>query len=73
MILDLQFRIKNNPRYLEYLREHSYWYKFLNRNPNSFVDFEEEVKAFYKLRTSDRITRMLNSIEMIQNIVSSLK
>ena len=40
MILDLQFRIKSNPRYIEYLREHSYWYKFLNRNPNSFGAFE---------------------------------
>ena len=73
MILDLQFRIKSNPRYIEYLREHSYWYKFLNRNPNSFVAFEDEVKSFYKLRTSDKIGKMLSNIELIQNIVSSLK
>jgi len=73
LILDLQFRIKSNPRYIEYLRDHSYWYKFLNRNPNSFGAFEDEVKSFYKLRTSDKIGRMLSNIEMIQNIVSSLK
>lgn len=73
MILDLQFKIKNNPRYIEYLREHSYWYKILNRNPYSFNRFEDEVKTFYKLRASDRITKMLNNIEMFQNIVSSLK
>lgn len=73
MILELQFKIKNNPRYIQYIREHSYWYKILNRNPLMFKEFEEKVKEDYKLRVSDRISRALNTIEMFQNIVSSLK
>lgn len=73
MILEIQFKIKNNPRYIQYIREHSYWYKILNRNPLMFKDFEEKVKEDYKLRVSDRISRALNTIEMFQNIVSSLK
>ena len=45
MTLDLQFKIKNNPNYVRYLREHSEWYKELNRNPNIFPLFEEQVAA----------------------------
>jgi len=73
MILDLQFKIKNNPRYIQYLRENSYWYKILNRDPSMFSVFEEKVKDEYRLRVSDRITKALSTIEMIQNVVSTLK
>lgn len=73
MILDLQFKIKNNPNYLRYLRENSYWYKLLNRNPSMFKVFEEEVKKAYQLRTSDRINKALQTIELLQNVVSTLK
>lgn len=73
MILELQFKIKNNPKYLQYIREHSYWYKILNRDPLMFRAFEDKVKEDYKLRTTDKITKALNTIELVQNIVSSLK
>ena len=58
---------------MKYLHEHSYWYKILNRNPSMFSSFEEKVKEDYKLRTSDKISKMLSTIEMFQNIISSLK
>lgn len=73
MILELQFRIKNNPKYLQYIREHSYWYKILNRDPLMFKAFEDKAKEEYKLRTSDKISKALSTIELVQNIVSSLK
>lgn len=73
MILDIQFKIRNNQNYQKYIRENSYWYKILNRNPAMFKIFEEKVKEDYKLRTSDRISKALSTIEMLQNIVSSFK
>ncbi|MBE6144375.1 MAG: hypothetical protein E7169_02250 [Firmicutes bacterium] len=73
MNLDTQFKIKNNPLYIKYLRENSYWYKMLNREPNNFKIFEEEVKLNYKLRPSDRISQALDYIEMIETIMSTLK
>ncbi len=73
MTLDLQFKIKNNPNYQKYLREHSYWYKELNRHPSIFPTFEEEVKTTYKLRMSDRLEKIMNTMDMITSIVSSLK
>lgn len=73
MTLELQFKIKNNPYYLRYLRENSSWYKILNRNPEMFKKFEEEVKDRYELRMSNRISKAIDTINMIQNVMSSLK
>ncbi len=73
MALELQFKIKNNPNYLKYLRENSYWYKLLNRDMNLFPKFEEEVKEQYGLRPADRITKALETFEMVQNLLASLK
>ena len=73
MTLDIQFKIKNNPNYNRYIKEQSYWYKILNRNPYMFKKFEDEVKENYHLRASDRISRTLDAIEFIQNVVSNLK
>lgn len=73
MTLDLQFKIKNNPNYQRYLREHSYWYKILNRDYKTFSTFEEEVKDAYELRTTDRISKALDTFEVLSALMSSLK
>lgn len=73
MTLEVQFRLKSNPNYIRYIRENSYWYKFLNRNPLLITTFEEEVKEAYKLRSTDKIAQILNTIEMIQNFMSAIR
>lgn len=73
MILDIQFKIKSNPLFVKYLHENSYWYKILNRNPEKFNDFVNEVKTNYKLRPTDKINKALSTFEMISQIISSLK
>ncbi len=73
MTLDLQFKLKSNPMYLKYLHENSYWYKVLNRDPDMFSSFVEELKTNYKLRPSDRLNKALSTFEMVSAIISSLK
>ena len=73
MNLDIQFKIKNNPMYVQYLHENSEWYKVLKREPSMFKIFEENVRRDYKLRPSDKILKALDTIEIFQNIFSSLK
>ena len=73
MTLDTQFKLKSNPLYIKYIRENSYWYKILNREPNRFNEFVEEVKTNYKLRPTDRINKALSTFEMLSAIFSSLK
>ena len=72
MTLDLQFKLKSNPLYIKYLHENSYWYKILNRDPEKFNDFVEEVKTNYKLRPTDRLNKALSTFEMISSILSTL-
>ena len=73
MTLDVQFKLKSNPLFIKYLHENSYWYKILNREPNMFNEFVNEVKKNYKLRPSDRISEAINTFEMITSIFSALK
>lgn len=73
MNLDIQFKIKNNSHYQKYIRENSNWYKVLNRNPEMFKMFEEQVKADYKLRPEDRINKVLQTMEMFQTLLATLK
>lgn len=73
MNLDTQFKLKKNPLNIKYLRENSYWYKILNREPDSFKNFEEEVKVGYKLRPTDRLSKALEYIDIFETIISTLK
>ena len=73
MIYDLQYKINSDINLKKFLREHSYWYKDLNRNPNSFKYFVEDMKVKYKLTTSDRIDKAINNISMIQSFLDVLK
>lgn len=73
MTLEIQFALKNNPYFGRYIREHSNWYKILNRDPKMIRVFEEEVKTNYKLRPTDRLNKALETLEMVESIMSTLK
>jgi hypothetical protein len=73
MTLEIQYRIKNNPNYQRFLRQNSQWYKYLNRNPAYFKNFESQVKEAYSLRLSDRISSTIKTLEILENVMSSLK
>ena len=73
MIYELQRRIDNDINLKKYLRENSFWYKKLNRNPNSFSSFVEEMKVAYKLTTGDKINKTLDNINMLSSFLDVLK
>ena len=73
MTLDIQFKIRSNPNYVKFVREHSEWYKILSRHPEMFKNFEEEVKTVYKLRSTDKIAKTLDTIELVQNLLTAFK
>lgn len=73
MVLDIQFKLKRNPIYTEYLHNNSYWYKILTRDPTMINNFIEEVKANYELRPTDRINKALEAFEMFTSVLSALK
>ena len=73
MTLEIQFKLKNNPNYLKYLRQNSFWYKYLNRDPENYKFFAEKVKKDYKLTKADKIIRTLETIEMMEKVIATLK
>lgn len=73
MVLDLQFKIKNDPNLIRYLRENSFWYKELNRNPDSFKRFVSSMKDAYQLSPSDKMNKLLDSINMVQSFLDVFK
>lgn len=73
MNLEIQFKLKNNPIFIKYLHDNSYWYKILSRNPNMYDSFILEAKTNLGLRPSDKINQALTKFEMISSILSSLK
>ena len=73
MRVETRIQINSNLNLKKYLKEHSYWYKLLNRNPLLIKKMEEEMKNEYKLTPKDRIEKISNSISMISNILDVLK
>lgn len=69
MDLNLQYKIKSNPNYIRFLRENSNWYKYLNRNPAYFNEFEKEMKTKYKLTSKDKIDRLSKNLEKVSQII----
>lgn len=68
-----QIKIRNNPNIYRYLREYSYWYKYLNRDPTSVKILEEEMKNRYKLTTKDRLEKISESFSLISSFMDVLK
>ena len=73
MNLDLQYKIKQDPIQLQFLREYSYWYKYLNRSDMYYKDFLSDMKEKYKLTGIDKLNKMIDSINMFSTFLDVLK
>ena len=73
MTYDIQNRINSDINLKRFLRENSFWYKRLNRNPNSFPYFVHEMKVAYHLTVSDKINRTIDNISMLESFLDVLK
>ena len=73
MKLDLQFKIKNDPMLQRFIRENSYWYKVLNRNPNMINTMVDQMKEKYKLTTADKINNISEKLDLIKTFMNVLK
>ena len=72
MPLEIQFKLRENPLYIKYLRENNIWYKKLIRNPKLFNEFIEEMKTKYKLRTTDKIEKIVDTIDIVSNLFNNV-
>ncbi len=73
MQVETRLKIKSNPNLYRYLRENSYWYKYLNRSPIFLRRLEEEMKEKYRLRPSDKIENISNSLNLIKSFLEVMR
>lgn len=73
MTTEIQLKINSDPRLISFIRENPIWYKRLNRNPDLFKEFTMDMKDKYKIKTSDKITKALNNISMLQAFLDVLR
>ena len=73
MNLETIIKVKSNPLLERYIRENSYWYKLLNRNPSLIKNMEDEMKKNYKLRFEDKIEGLNTKVNMIKAFMDALK
>ncbi len=69
MNLNLQYRLKSNSNYVRFLRENSFWYKYLNRSQSYFVQFENAMKIKYKLTPKDKLDRFSQNIDRVSQLM----
>ncbi len=73
MDIRVKLFLDSNPNYKRYLRANSYWYKTLIRNPEMIDAFSQKVKEEYKLRTSDKISNIIDKIDMVSKFINVLR
>ena len=73
MSIDTIIKINNDPRQKQFLRENSYWYKYLNRSNIYYKDFITDMKNKYKLTPQDKLNKVINNINIINTFLEVLK
>ena len=73
MTLDLIYRIRSNRELHRYLRENSYWYKLLNRNPNLINKMNDDMKKAYRLTIEDKIDDLNDKVNLIKSFMDLVK
>mgnify|MGYP002857937224 CR=1 FL=1 len=72
MPFEIQIKLRENPLYIKFLRENNIWYKKLIRHPETFNDFTNEMKIKYKLRTSDKIEKIADTLDIVSNLFNNM-
>lgn len=73
MNLECIVKIKNDVMLQKYIRENSYWYKILNRNPAMIEYAMDEMKKQYKLTTADKINEISNKLDLVRTFMNAFK
>ena len=73
MQLDVIMKINSDMKQKQFLRENSYWYKYLNRNSKYYKDFINDMKIKYKMTTVDKLNKMTDNINMFKSFLDVLK
>lgn len=58
--------------FTKYLKENSQYIKELHRNPLNYEKFKKEIKEKYNLRFQDKLSNIVNDIEIVSSIINNI-
>ena len=70
---NLYIKFLENEKEKRYLDENSYWIKYLNRDPNNYYEFIRVMKEKYKERPTDTLEIAINTIDIINTVLNTIK
>ena len=73
MRLNDQINFKENNNNYLLLKENSYYIKALNRQEIDYKTFVNEMKIKYKNRTTDKINKEIDNMDLISSVLDILK
>ncbi len=73
MNIKIQFLLDNDPLLKKYLREHSGYYKDIIRRPEYINEIIELMKKEYHLTFPDKLSKLEESISMMNTFMDVLK
>lgn len=73
MRLNDQINFKENNKNYLLLKENSYYIKALNRQEIDYKTFVNEMKIKYKNRTTDKINKVIDNMDLISSVLDILK
>lgn len=73
MEINLQKKLLEKPKMYQYLKENSYWIKYLNRDSEIYKEFETRMKELYHERVTDKVSNAIDQIDLINGVLMTLK
>ena len=73
MELDVMYKIKQDKKHYDFLRNNSYWYKYLNRSKDNYKLFLEAYKKYNRNMTTNKVNDTINTIDTVSNILKIIE
>lgn len=73
MAPELIIKISNDVNLHEYLKNNSYWYKFLNRDKNNFKSFYNAYKLNDRAEKMQKASGVVDTLDTVNSILKILK
>lgn len=73
MEIEMQMKLRENEKLYKYLKENSYYIKYLNRGDADFKKFSSDMKIKYKERTSDKVSSFIDNIDLVSTLMDTFK
>lgn len=65
---EIQFRISKDQKLTNYLKEHSEWYKYLNRNSINYRRFLNDYKKYSRTQNVGKFNNAIDTLDTVNSI-----